>query len=184
MTSNDVAIPRRLTPARYAFPLTQKEIGAMAATSSTRTSRVIEAPIEAVFQAFSDPAALEVWMCPDDMTGKVHAFDGRAGGGYEMSLFYPASDTVHSGKSTEKEDRYTARFVEWQPPTRIVQTIEFDSPDPAFSGVMRLEVRLKEIARTRTAVTMAFEDIPAGIRPEDNDAGTRSSLQKLARYVE
>jgi hypothetical protein len=33
-------------------------------------------------------------------------------------------------------------------------------------------------------VTIAFANIPPGIRPEDNDAGTRSSLEKLARYVE
>jgi hypothetical protein len=35
-----------------------------------------------------------------------------------------------------------------------------------------------------TEVTIAFEGIPPGIRPEDNDAGTRSSLEKLARYTE
>jgi hypothetical protein len=35
-----------------------------------------------------------------------------------------------------------------------------------------------------TEVTIAFENLPKGIRPEDNDAGTRSSLEKLARYVE
>jgi hypothetical protein len=31
---------------------------------------------------------------------------------------------------------------------------------------------------------MAFHNLPPGIRPEDNDAGTRSSLDKLARYLE
>ena len=35
-----------------------------------------------------------------------------------------------------------------------------------------------------TKVTILFENIPSGIRPEDNEAGTRSSLEKLARYVE
>ena len=35
-----------------------------------------------------------------------------------------------------------------------------------------------------TEVTIVFERIPAGIRPEDNDAGTRSSLEKLARFIE
>jgi len=33
-------------------------------------------------------------------------------------------------------------------------------------------------------VTIAFENIPPEIRPEDNGAGTVSSLEKLARYVE
>jgi hypothetical protein len=35
-----------------------------------------------------------------------------------------------------------------------------------------------------TEVTILFEHIPSGIRPEDNEAGTRSSHEKLARYVE
>jgi len=35
-----------------------------------------------------------------------------------------------------------------------------------------------------TSVTIVFKDIPSGIRPEDNEAGTQSSLEKLARYVE
>ena len=35
----------------------------------------------------------------------------------------------------------------------------------------------------KTEVSMAFHNLPSGIRPEDNDAGTRSSLDKLARYL-
>jgi len=33
-------------------------------------------------------------------------------------------------------------------------------------------------------VAIVLEHLPPGIRPEDNDAGTRSSLEKLARYIE
>jgi len=35
-----------------------------------------------------------------------------------------------------------------------------------------------------TEVTILFDDIPPGIRLEDNEAGSRSSLEKLALYVE
>ena len=35
-----------------------------------------------------------------------------------------------------------------------------------------------------TTVSILFQDIPPGIRPEDNEAGTRSTLEKLARYVD
>jgi hypothetical protein len=35
-----------------------------------------------------------------------------------------------------------------------------------------------------TEVTILCEDLPAGIRPEDNEAGTRQSLQKLAGLLE
>jgi uncharacterized protein YndB with AHSA1/START domain len=138
-------------------------------SASTRTSRLINAPREAIYRAFTDPAALVVWQAPGEMTGKVHEFDLRVGGGYRMSLFYPATEEGMRGKTAAREDRYTARFVELAP-RRIAQAIAFETADPAVAG--------------GTEVTIAFENIPAGVRPEDNDAGTRSSLEKLARYVE
>lgn len=150
---------------------------------ASRTSRLINAPPEALYRALTDPAALEAWLSPDEMTGKIHEFDLRVGGGYRMSLFYPPSEQAYRGKTSEREDRFTARFVELAPPTRIVQVITFDSADPAFAGEMTM-VATFEKTDGGTEVTLAFENIPPGIRPEDNDAGTRSSLEKLARYVE
>ena len=37
---------------------------------------------------------------------------------------------------------------------------------------------------TGTVVTLVFRNIPPGIKLEDNKAGTRSTLVKLARFVE
>jgi uncharacterized protein YndB with AHSA1/START domain len=151
--------------------------------ASTRNTKFIQAPQEAVYRAFTDPAALEKWLAPGDMTGRVHQFDLRVGGGYQMSLYYPLSDSTSRGKTSEKEDRYTARIVELTPPERIIEAITFDSTDPAFSGEMILEIIL-EAENEGTSVTMTFKNIPQGIRPEDNEAGTRLSLEKLASFVE
>ena len=100
-----------------------------------------------------------------------------------MSLYYPSSETTSRGKTEDREDRYTARFVELTPPRRIVEAITFDAVDPAFEGEMIMEVTF-EAENEGTNVSVFFKDIPAGIRPEDNEAGTQSSLEKLARYVE
>jgi len=153
------------------------------ATGSSQTSRLIKAPRETVYRAFVEPALLERWQAPDGMTATVHAFDARAGGGYEMSLRYPDSEPGQPGKTTEREDRYTSRFVELVPPERIVEAIRFDTAEPAFMGEMIMTVTL-EATPAGTEVTMRFGQIPPGIRPEDNDAGTRSSLAKLASLVE
>jgi uncharacterized protein YndB with AHSA1/START domain len=149
----------------------------------TRNSKVIKAPREVVYAAFTDPAALVVWLPPGEMTGEVYSFDARVGGGYRMSLFYPSTEKVFRGKTSEQEDNFTARFVELAPPTRIVQAITFNSADPAFSGEMTLEATF-EVAEGGTEVTIVCTHIPSGIRPEDNEAGCRSSLEKLARYIE
>ena len=156
---------------------------ASSAQSRPRTSRVIKASREKLYQAFTDPEALAAWQAPGEMTAKVHEFDLRVGGGYQMSLFYPPSETNEVGKTSSREDRFTARFLELTPPRRIVQAINFDTADRAFSGEMTMVVTLEEV-NDGTEVTILFENIPPGIRPEDNDAGTRSSLEKLARYVE
>ena len=151
--------------------------------ASTRNAMFIKAPREALYRAFTDPAALAAWRAPGDMTGEVHRFDLRVGGGYQMSLYYPPSETTARGKSSAREDRYIARFVELRPPSRIVEAITFDSVDPAFSGEMIMEVTFEAEANGTTA-SVVFKDIPPGIRPADNETGTRSALAKLARYVE
>jgi uncharacterized protein YndB with AHSA1/START domain len=151
--------------------------------ATTRNTRFIKASQEALYRAFTDPAALVNWQAPGGMTAKVHHFEARAGGGYSMSLFYTGSERAQRGKTAEKEDRYTARFVELSPPERIVEAITFDTEDPAFKGEMIMEVMLAP-ENDGTTVTILFKNIPPGIRPEDNEAGTRSSLEKLARFVE
>jgi uncharacterized protein YndB with AHSA1/START domain len=150
---------------------------------STRNSRLIRASREALYRAFTDPVWLAVWLAPGEMTAKVHHFEARVGGGYRMSLFYPPSERKGQGKTSEREDRFTARFVELEPPSKIVQAIAFDSDDRAFSGEMLMSVTL-EARDIGTEVEILFERIPPGIALEDNEQGTRQSLDKLARLVE
>ena len=43
----------------------------------TRTSRIIKARPEELYEAFTDPDALVDWLPPAEMTGEIHAFDAR-----------------------------------------------------------------------------------------------------------
>lgn len=150
--------------------------------ASTTNTKFIAASPERVYEAFTNPNALEQWLVPGDMTGRIHSFDLRENGGYEMSLYYPESDTVSSGKSGAKEDRYEATFIRLDPPHKIVMAITFSSDDAAFSGEMFEYITL-ESKDGGTQVTITFEDIPKGIKPSDNKEGTDSSLEKLAAYL-
>lgn len=149
--------------------------------TGTQNTQFIQAAPEAVYRAFTEPAALERWLVPGDMTGQVHHFDLRVDGGYTMSLYYPTDEG--QGKTTGREDRYTARFLELTPPQRIITAIVFEAADPAFAGEMIMEVTLAP-ENGGTLVTIAFQNIPPGIQLEDNEQGTRESLNKLAQYVE
>ena len=152
-------------------------------TASTRNTRIIKAPPQALYDAFLDPAALAEWLPPGDMTGKIHAFDARVGGGYRMSLYYPPDEQTHSGKTADKEDQVEVRFVELTPPRRIVETVTFVTDDPAFKGEMTMTAAFEPTAGG-TEVTLDFTNLPSGIKPEDNEEGGRLSLEKLARRFE
>ncbi len=151
--------------------------------ATTQNSKDINATQEVLYKAFTDPKALEIWLAPEEMTGKIHAFDLREGGSYQMSLYSPPSQKEPRGKTSDKEDKYTARFLELKPYQKIVQAITFHSTNKEFEGEMIMEVTL-EPKDNGTRVNFLFKNIPPGIKPEDNEAGTKLTLEKLARYVE
>ena len=153
------------------------------AVASTRTSRVIRARPEELYAAFLDPTALVDWLPPAEMTGEIHEFDARVGGGYRMSLFYPPDERAFRGKMSDKEDMVNVRFVELSRARRIVEAVSFVAADPAFFGEMTLIATFEKVSGG-TEVTLVCENLPPGLQAEDNEAGSRLSLEQLARRFE
>jgi uncharacterized protein YndB with AHSA1/START domain len=155
----------------------------MSIPASTVVSHVIAAPREAVYRALLDKDAVAAWLPPSSMTGVVHAFDAREGGAFCISLVYPESDSSSRGKSAERTDTVEGRFVTLIANQRVVWATEFDSADPSFAGEMILTWTLAPVDGG-TEITVLCENIPPGIRPEDNEAGCRSTLENLAAFLE
>lgn len=149
---------------------------------TTTNSKIIQADKEKVYNAFIDRKALEFWLAPYGMIGKIHDFNLKIGDGYEMSLFY--KDTETEGKTSGNEDRFSATFTEIIPYEKIVQTINFQSDNNEFQDEMIMEVYLEEVDTYSTKVVIIFKNIPPGVNPKDNEDGTEQSLEKLAKYVE
>src|SRR5687767_15162587 len=118
------------------------DMGGAGPAAHEPVSAVINAPRAEVYRAFTEPEALQAWLAPAEMTARIRGFDLRAGGGYLMTLTYPPATPGSPGKSSAREDRYSARFEVLDPGARIVQTIQFDTDDPAFAGKMTMTVEL------------------------------------------
>jgi uncharacterized protein YndB with AHSA1/START domain len=155
----------------------------MSTSPSTIVSRVIAAPREAVYSALLDRDAIATWLPPASMTGVVHAFDAREGGSFRISLVYPEGDGASQGKTSDRTDTVRGRFVTLIPNERVVWATEFESADPSFAGEMILTWTLVSVDGG-TEITALCENIPHGIRPEDNEAGCRSTLENLAAFLE
>jgi uncharacterized protein YndB with AHSA1/START domain len=149
--------------------------------SSTRIRQHIAAPRARVYRALLDPEEVANWMVPNGMTSRVHAFDAREGGSFRISLTY--DEPTGTGKTTEHTDTYHGRFVELVPDQRVVEELEFETPNPAMQGEMRITFTLAD-ARGGTDLLAEHDQLPPGLSPADNEVGWRMSLGKLARLVE
>jgi uncharacterized protein YndB with AHSA1/START domain len=148
---------------------------------NTRVARRVAAGREAVYRALTDPIALAAWRAPHGMKVVVHTFDARVGGRFRVSLTYDSP--TERGKTAAQTDTYHGRFVELVPSERVVEELEFETSDPALRGVMRMTTTLTD-ADGGTDVVVEHEGIPQGVSAEDNELGTRMSLEKLAALVE
>lgn len=147
----------------------------------TSNTRIIKADLTKVFDALSNPDLIVKWRVPGDMTGKIHFFEFKIGGSYSMSLYYPSEEDT--GKTGRNEDRFTAKFLKIENNSKIVESVSFESQNEDFTEKMIMQTDLEEV-EAGTAVTFTFKNIPKGIDPKDNEEGTKSSLEKLAKLVE
>src|SRR5439155_15674065 len=99
----------------------------MRSMRSTRVSRHVRAPREKIYAALIDADAIAKWKVPTGMTCHVHAFEGREGGRFRISLAYDAP--AGTGKTTAHTDAYHGRFVKLVPNEQVVEVDQFETTD-------------------------------------------------------
>jgi uncharacterized protein YndB with AHSA1/START domain len=149
--------------------------------STTRITQRVDAPRAAVYRALLDAGAVATWMVPTGMSSQVHAFDAREGGSFRISLTYDAP--TETGKTTAQTDTYHGRFVRLVADEQVVETVEFETADPAMQGEMTITFALADVDGG-TEILAVHDRLPPGLSPADNEAGWRSSLAKLAALIE
>jgi uncharacterized protein YndB with AHSA1/START domain len=148
--------------------------------STTRVSRRVAVPPEAVYAALLDAGAVERWRVPDGMAATVHEFDAREGGRFRVSLTY--DDPAAAGKSGGHTDTYHGHFVRLVPDEEVVEVIEFETDDPTLHGEMTMTTSLRPVPGG-TDVTIEHRGIPDAVPAADNELGTRMALDKLAALL-
>ncbi len=140
--------------------------------STIQLQRVLRAPPERVWRAFSEPKALERWLPPFGFLGTVHEMDFRVDGGMRMSFTNFSGGGSHS---------FGARYLEILPFERLVYTDAFD--DPALAGTMVQTISLRAVS-CGTELRVEQAGIPDAIPPEMCHLGWQESLIQLAQLVE
>lgn len=142
------------------------------ASDTVRLHRVLRAPVERVFRAFLDPAALCRWLPPYGFLGSIDHIDAQTGGSFHMTFTNFANGESHS---------FESKFVELLPNTRIVMADQFDAP--GLDANMTKIITFRQVA-CGTELEIIHEGLPAIIPAEMCTLGWQESLLQLARLVE
>lgn len=134
--------------------------------------RVLTAPPEKVFRAFSDPDAYATWLPPYGFIAKVHKLDFKTGGSYKMSFTNFSTGNGHS---------FGGELLEIKPNELIKYTDRFD--DPNLPGEMTTTVWFKKVS-CGTELNIEQTNLPDVIPVEMCYLGWQDSLEKLKKLVE
>ncbi|RIK84373.1 MAG: polyketide cyclase [Planctomycetota bacterium] len=140
--------------------------------NTVRLHRVLRAPPEKVYRAFTEPDAYCKWVPPHGFVGKIEKWDPRVGGSYRMSF---------TNFGTGKSHSFGGTYVELTPHERIRYTDQFD--DPNLPGTMNVTVTFKKVL-CGTELEVVQEGLPDVIPVEFCYLGWQESLALLANLVE
>jgi len=134
--------------------------------------RVLKAPPERVYRAFTDADAMAKWLPPNGFTCHVHHMDAKVGGSFRMHF---------TNFTTGKSHAFGGEFLELVPNERLRYTDRFE--DPNLPGTITVTVNLKKVP-SGTEINIVQEGVPA-IIPEDGCyLGWRDSLDQLIALTE
>lgn len=141
-------------------------------TNTVTLHRVLKAPPEKVYRAFTQPEAYASWIPPYGFLCVIHKMDVKVHGEYKMSFI---------NFSTGKGDSFGGKYLEIKPNEFIKVTDKFDNPN--LPGEMITSVWLKAVS-CGTDIKIVQEGIPPMIPVEMCYLGWQESLEKLAKLVE
>ncbi|WP_377296673.1 SRPBCC family protein [Rhizobium sp. SGZ-381] len=134
--------------------------------------RVLKAPVERVFRAFSDADAMVKWNPPHGFTAHMHAFEPVVGGAFRMSF---------TNFSTQQTHSFGGTYLDIVADSKISYSDKFD--DPSLPGEMITTVEFKPVA-VGTDIQITQAGIPDMIPESACYLGWQESLGQLALLVE
>ena len=142
------------------------------ASNSVSLHRVLKAPPEKVYRAFTEPLAMASWLPPYGFLCTVHEMNVKVDGTYKMSFTNFSTGNAHS---------FGGKFIEIKPNEFLKYTDKFD--DPNLPGEMTTTIWFNKVS-VGTDLKITQEGIPEMIPAEMCYLGWQECLDKLMRLVE
>ena len=135
--------------------------------------RTFDAPRELVFRAFSEPELVAKWWGQRSSTTIVETYDFRVGGNWRMIQRTPDG----------QEYAFRGKFLEIDPPSKIVQTFEFE---PMAGHIATDALTLTETdGKTLVNIVSTFmsKEDRDGMLQSGMEAGANETYDRLAELL-
>ena len=140
--------------------------------NSVSLHRVLKAPPEKVYRAFTEVNAIASWLPPYGFLCTVHEMNVEVNGSYRMTFHNFSTGNGHS---------FGGKYLEIRPNEFLKYSDQFD--DPNLPGEMITTVSFKKVM-VGTEINIFQDNIPELIPAEMCYLGWQESLDKLTRLVE
>ena len=134
--------------------------------------RVLDAPRDRVYAAWTDPAHLRQWFGPENVQTRDLIADARPGGEFRWELINPEGEGM----------TICGKFRELQPGKKIVFTWQWEDDEAWENHTSIVTVELSD-ANGGTALRLIHEQLPNEQMRDSHDQGWNSALNKLERFL-
>jgi uncharacterized protein YndB with AHSA1/START domain len=138
---------------------------------SLEVRRLIKAPRDRVFAAWTDPAQVRKWFGPENVTTDEFVADLRIGGRYRWDLTNPEGEKM----TCEGE------YLELVPDRKIVFSWQWQDDEDWENQISVVTVEFQDAAGG-TEVRLKHEKLPTEASRDGHNRGWKSVLDKLEEF--
>jgi len=144
----------------------------LTATHELTVSRMIDAPRQLVFRAWTDPRQIARWWGPHGFTTIDYEMDIRPGGTYRLCMRSPEG-TDHRKRGVYRE------IVE---PERIAFTFAWEEPDGRLGPELLVTVTFEAVGE-KTRLVLRQSGFDSVVWRDSHVAGWTSCLERFGEYL-
>jgi uncharacterized protein YndB with AHSA1/START domain len=141
--------------------------------TTLRIERLIDAPPEAVFRAWTTKEGLEAWYTDDGGVAEVREFNLRVGGAFRIEW----------GQKGEAPNVENGTYLQIEPPRLLVMTETLAVPGQSGWIDTKLSLRFDEEDGGKTRLTLVHENFPSQEARDGARGGWPEFIDRLERYV-
>ncbi len=134
-----------------------------------RLSRVLDAPVELVWEVFTDPEHIAQWWGPNGFRNTITRMEVKPGGKWDLVMHGP-DGTDYKNESV---------FLEVVTHRRIV----FEHVSPKFTATIGFEARSEQTLLTWHMLFESAEQFIQVVKAHGADEGLKQNVEKLSRYL-